>query len=160
MNNILGSLGLGSVTADPNSIPDGRYRGEIASSRVVLSKDGSKVLHVTGYKVTEGDHKGAENADFQQLGKDPVKDEAGNITSFTPTMTDTNKQWYKKRLVVDLGVPEAAVDSGTFDITNLVGKQVVFGLKRREGYLNISFVEQAAATATPAESPSSHTELL
>lgn len=148
--NILGSLGLDQVESDPNNIPDGRYVGKVDSSRIVLSKDKSKVMHVTNYKVTEGDHKGAQVADFQQLGVDPQFDEAGNITSFTNTMSDMNKQWYKKRLVQDLGVPEDAVNSGTFDIANLADKAVVFGVKRNNGYVNVSFVELRADTPETA----------
>ena len=161
MTSILGSLGLGDVTADPNEIPDGKYAGNVTQSKILLSKDGSKLMHLIEYTVADGQFKGAQRPDFQVLGTDIVKDEAGNITAFTNTMTDQNKQWYKKRLVTDLGAPEAEVDGGTFDIASLVGTPVNFGIKRNNGYVNVNFVEKREGTAAAAAAPAGvATELL
>ena len=72
MNNLLASLGLDSVSADPNAIPDNRYNGEVVKSEYVVAKRKGTLNHVITYRVTEGDHKGAEKAEWFKLCDDCV----------------------------------------------------------------------------------------
>lgn len=144
MNNLLGSLGLDQVEADPNALPDGKYDGEVLKSEYVLVQRKDTINHVITYKVTDGDHVGAQRQQWYTLGTEP-RDAEGNwpestdaITSYTPTMSDAQKSWYKK-LHVDLGIPEQDVPSTP--PAALVGKPVTFGIKKNNGYININFVE-------------------
>lgn len=150
MTNLLQSLGLESVEADPNHIPDNKYNGVVNESQLVVAKNKGTLNHVITYKVTEGDRKGAEKQEWFKIGKDPVDAEgnlatkAEDVVNYTPDMTDTAKQWYKKRWV-DLGVPEEQVGQVEFSV--LKGKLVTFGVKSKDGYQNINFVEAREATA-------------
>lgn len=143
--NLLGTLGLDAVEADPNVIPVGRYNGVIFKSEYVHVTKSDSVSHVITYQVTDGDRKGAQRQEWFNLGVNPTFDATGNIVALTPTMSEVQKPWYKKRLV-DLGITEEAV-STTFHPSQLVGKQVVFGLKANGSYLNINFVELAGPPA-------------
>lgn len=143
MSNLMGSLGLDEVEADPNALPDGRWVGEVVRSAYVFTKSKNSIAHVITYRITEGERKGAERQEWFTIGVDPVfadghDGDANYVTSVTPTQTEQNKQWYKKRFV-DLGIPEDEVTST--DIASLVGKSVYFGTKRKDGYININFVE-------------------
>ena len=150
MNNLLSSLGLESVPADPNSIPDNRYNGEVVKSEYVVAKNKGTLNHVITYRVTEGDNKGAEKAEWFKLGEDCVDangakaERADDVVNYTPSMTDNAKTWYKKRYV-DLGIQEDQV--GRMDIADLVGIKVTFGLKTKDGWQNINFVERREASA-------------
>lgn len=148
--NLLSSLGLESVEADPNHIPDNRYNGIVARSELVVAKNKGTLNHVITYKITEGDRTGAEKAEWFKLGDNAVTAEgnpaekASEVASYTPSMTEQAKPWYKKRWV-DLGVPEDQVGKVDFDV--LVGTKVTFGIKTKDGYSNINFVERREATA-------------
>ncbi len=153
MNNLLAGLGLGNVEADPNAVPDGRYDGVVHTSQYVLSEARNTVAHAIGYKVTEGDYHGMTPASqYTVLGTDP-KDANGNfpskvseIVSYTPTMTETAKQWYKKAYV-DLGIPEQDIEATSPEM--LVGIPVTFGVKKNGQYRNINFVERRDGAVTP-----------
>ena len=151
MNNLLASLGLDSVSADPNAIPDNRYNGEVVKSEFVVAKKKGTFNHVITYRVTEGDHKGAEKAEWFKLGEDCVTadgqpaERASDVANYTPSMTDNAKTWYKKRYV-DLGISEEKV--GRIAPEDLVGIKVTFGTKTSNGYQNINYVEAREATAS------------
>lgn len=160
---LLGSLGLDSVESDPNKIADGVYNGVVFKSEyVVHTKNKNKadeydaVSHVITYQVTDGDRKGAQKAEWFTLGRDPQYDESSPgrpLVGMTPTMSEAAKPWYKKRWV-DLGVDENEVASA--DPKRLIGTRVRFGVKTKDGFQNVSFVEvadgsaQASASASPS----------
>lgn len=152
------TLGLQNVEADPNNIPDGRYDGKVLKSEYVLTKSG-KVAHVTTFQVTSGTNNGAQKQKWDNLGENPLKadgtpaEKIDEVASFTPTMKETQKTWYKK-FWLDLGIDTDQVVANPKD---LEGKLVTFGVKRNDGYANINFVElraagtvtEMSATATP-----------
>lgn len=148
MNFLLGNLGLDNVSADPNDIPDGKYEGVCTRSEYVVIKDdnGGALKHAITYKVQSADeYNGAEKQQWYTLGTNPV-DENGNfpekvsdVRGYQPTMTEQNKKWYKKLLVDVGGVPEHMVSQTGPEV--LVGKHVTFGVKTKNGYKNVSFVE-------------------
>lgn len=149
---LLGTLGLDKVEGDPNNLPDGKYRGVVSRSEYVEKKDGT-LSHVITYKVTDpsSPRKGAEKAEWFNLGKDVVRDDspAKKITGFTPTMSEAAKPWYKKRFL-DLGIPEDRINE--IDVADLVGVEVDFGVKTKDGFSNINFAQKASgntAAATP-----------
>lgn len=136
------SLGLGEVEADPNLIPDGSYDGKVLKSEYVLSGN-KKVAHVLTYQVTEGQYKGAQRQHWNNLGENALDangqpaEKIADVASFTPTMTDQSKTYYKK-LWLDLGIDTDQVAANPAD---LVGKPITFGVKRNGQYLNINFVQ-------------------
>lgn len=149
MTNLLASMGLDNVEADPNAIPDGKYDGVVFKSEYVLIKAKDQLSHVVTYKVTDGDRNGAQRAVWYNLGNN-VKDSSGefptdvnDIVSFTPTMSEASKPWYKK-MFVDLGIAEQ--DVSTTPIEALVGIPVTFGVKKKDGYTNVNFVERRDAS--------------
>lgn len=147
------SLGIDSVEADPNALPDGKYAGEVFKSELVWSKAKGTISHVITYRVTEGERAGAQRQEWFTLGTDPVYDDEGNLVSLTPTMTEQAKPWYKKRFV-DLGVPEAEVSKTKPEA--LVGLPVNFGVKKNGAYININFVElRHTAEVDPSQESSS-----
>lgn len=143
---LMDSLGLENVEADPNALPDGKWPGVITRSEYVVVTKNNTVSHVITYQVTdESNRKGAQRQEWFRLGTDPVVDNDGNITSMTPTMSEEQKSWYKKRFV-DLGIAEEDVPKT--EPKDLVGKQVTFGTKKKDGFINISFVELRDADVT------------
>lgn len=156
-NPLMASLGLDAVEADPNALPDGKYGCVIFKSEYVKHKaKGSKgdapkdhISHVITYKVNDGGTKnGIEKQEWFLIGRE-ITDATGSVTGFESLMTEKQKPWYKKRLV-DLGVPEAEVSS--LDVTTLTGRPVTMGIRHKDGFENISFVElrEVPNTATTA----------
>ena len=143
---IFESLGLDKVESDPNALPDGKWAGEVFKSEYVEKKDGG-VSHVITYRVTDGERKGAQRQEWWNLGNGSKKNEAGHIVGIeTPTMTENQKPWYKKRFE-DLG------ETADVHPSVLVGKKVFFGTKKNGSYINVNFVElrpDASAVAAPA----------
>lgn len=135
---LLGSLGLANVEADPNKIPDGTYDGQIVSAEKVVIESKNKVSAVITFVVTSGDKKDARKPRFYDLGINPQFDENGNLLSFTPTMTDKNKQYFKKAFT-DAGIPEQAVNEGRVKLAHLVGREVTFGVKTTDGFQNVNW---------------------
>jgi hypothetical protein len=158
MNNaIMQSLGLDQVEADPNKIPDNKYDGEIFESRYVVVASKNQVSHVLTYKVTEGTKSGAQKQEWFTIGTDPVQADGTPATTietlagFTPSMTEQQKTWYKKRLV-DVGVAEDQIPD--LDITTLVGTPVTFGVKTNDaGFQNVNFCVKREAAAAPTPQP-------
>lgn len=148
---LLDSLELDNVEADRNALPDGKWPGVITRSEIVVVQKNNTVNHVITYQVDENsDRKGAQRQEWFRLGVDPVFDDNKNIVSMTPTMTEDAKSWYKKRHV-DLGIPEDQVSST--EPKDLVGKKVTFGTKKKDGFINISFVELRDADVTSQATP-------
>lgn len=155
---LMATLGLDKVEGDPNALPDGRYLGVIFKSEYVHVPNKNSYSHVITYQVVDGAKKGAQKPEWFTIGTDPVFGEDGKtLESLTLTMTETAKDWYKKRLL-DLGVSEEEVP--TFKPESLVGKPVVFGIKKKDGYRNINFVELREATAAPVAAQGSLSGLL
>lgn len=139
---LLGTLGLDNVSADPNAIPDGKYDGDVFQSEYVLKKDGS-LAHAITYKTSEG---GAQKSQWYTLYTNCVDANGQPATSVaevaggTPAMSDNQKRWYKKLWVDLLDIAEEEVKNQKPE--NLVGVPVTFGLKTKNGWQNINFVER------------------
>lgn len=159
MVDLISSLGLDKVEADPNALPDGLWPGVISKAEFVpVKKNNNYALAIT-FTVDEGDRKGASPSKWYTLGKDPVFNEDGTLQTYTPTMTDQQKSYFKKDLEA-LGVPESAL--GNFDPSTLVGKKVNFRTKKNDQWININFIElrydggfqtPSVSTGTPFEAP-------
>lgn len=137
--NLMASLGMDQVEGDPNALPDGRWVGEVMNSDFVHAKNKNTYAHVITYRVTDGSHKGAQRQEWFTLGENPVF-EGDVLVGLTPTMSEEQKSWYKKRLL-DLGVEETRVDDGSFRPHEIVGLPINFGTKKNGAYININFVE-------------------
>lgn len=147
MNDLLGTLGLGKVEADPNNLPEGRYEGTVTRSQMVLVKSKKEIAHAISYTVESGQFKGATRQEFFTYGTtDSETADERPLKNYEATMGETRKSWYKKRLV-DLGISQAKVDSGDFEVKDLVGTKVVFGVKHSGQYINVSFAEKRNTTA-------------
>lgn len=145
---LLDSLGLDQVSGDPNDIPDGPYKGLVVKSEIVVTKK-DEVKHAITYKVSEGPHKGAERAEWFTLGKDPVREGPGQVlVGFTPTMSDQAKTYYKKRWA-DLGVISPNHDGPMPSIEALLNIPVEFGVKTREGFKNVNWVNRRTDVQPP-----------
>jgi hypothetical protein len=148
---LLGSLGLDTIPADPNAIPDGTYDGEVMKSELVLVTSKNTVNHVITYKVTEGERKGAQKPEWYELGVNPVTAEntpaskLAEAASFTPSMKDERKPWYNKR-AKDLGVEGERFTSD--NLASIVGVPVTFNLKTENGFQNLKWVNPRKTQAT------------
>lgn len=145
MVNIYEQMGMENVESDPNNVPDGAYAGTVSKSEIVATKK-DKVAHAITYRVSDGKYKGAQVTEWFTLGDNPewTQGEYGTktLTGFTPTMSEQQRVWYKKRFT-DFGLSEA---SGTLqqamgDVSQLENAPVTFGVKKNNGYVNVSFVE-------------------
>lgn len=149
-NPLLNSLGLNDVKAkesDNGNPPDGPYNGIVSKSEIFVKRDGSKVSHLIEYTVKDAPkYNGYRKSEFFELGTNPVYDgtPANRLVSFTPTMDDEAKSWYKKRWV-DLGIPEEEI--GTSDFSVLLNKLVTFGMKTKNEWQNVSYVRLREKTA-------------
>jgi len=153
------SLGLDKIESDPNAIPDGRYDCVVVSAEKVHIASKNGVAVVITYKLVDGDYKDARIPHFFNLGVNPVFDDQGKIVSFTPTASEGQLRWFKKAFV-DLGIPEHAVR--TTKLSDLVGRECTVGVRKKDGYRNVNFVEprgnslpqqvQQPATAQSAQS--------
>lgn len=148
------TLGMDTVEADPNALPDSRWVGEVYKSEFVEKKNG-EVSHVITYRVVDGERKGAQRTEWFTIGTGAQKDDSGKITGVDQvTMSDQAKPWYKKRWE-DLGKPMTKESKPS----DLVGIPVIFATKKNGSFININYVEvrnpNAAApvdaTAAPAE---------
>jgi hypothetical protein len=149
---LLNSLGLDKVESDPNNLPDGKYLGEVFKSEYLFhkgkgSQEKNTISHVITYRVATEDpsgRAGAQRQEWFEIGKDPVRDDEGKMVSITPTMTEQQKPWYKKRWE-DLGI----ANPEEHEPEVLVGKKVTFGTKKNGNFININFVELREATDAP-----------
>ena len=150
---LLGSLGLDDVPSDPNDIPDGRYNGVVFKDEFVVKSDDT-VHHVITYKVEDpAQFAGAQKAEWFKVGINPERDATTNaLVGFTPTMEETPKRWYKKRLASDLGLSDEQI--AAYKPGDLTGKPVTFGIKTNNGWKNINFVETREAPENPTAAPS------
>ena len=134
----LNDLDLENTEADPDALPDGKYPGFLFSSKIVDKKDQTKSW-VIEYKVdVEHDPKwGGRRAQ-----------EWYNITK----PTEQQKSWLKRRLN-SLGVPEDK--HGEINPGDVVGIAVTFGIKNKDGYKNVNFVElrNESGTVTTSAAP-------
>lgn len=145
---LMGTLGLDSVEADPNFLPDGPYKGEVYKSEYFVTKS-DVINHVITYRVVDGPRKGVQKQEWFALGTNPVysDDPSHTLVNMTPTMSEAAKAWYKKRHV-DLGIPEAEVSQK--EPKDLIGIPVNFTIKTKDGYHNIGSVTKRDAPAAGA----------
>lgn len=153
---LLSSLGLNDIPSDPNDIPDGKYDGVVQASDYVIVDSKGTLNHVVTYQVIDGDHKGAQRQVWYTLYKNIVDSEGAvpfnvdNIKGGTPAMTDANKRWYKKMWCDLLGLDDSTFDAAKHDVKDLVGIPVTFGVKTKDGYKNVNFVERRMPETTTA----------
>lgn len=139
--NLLGTLGLNAVSADPDDVPVGNYDAVIHASELVLNSKKDTVSHVITFKLTGEEHKGAKPTQWNKLGDAPRNAQGEfpakvtEIATYQPTMGDQQKQYYKKTWV-DCGVPDAEV--GTLPPEALVGKAVSIRVYLNNGFKNVA----------------------
>lgn len=148
---ILGTLGLGEASTDPNDVPVGSYDAVVFASEFVLSKNKDTLAHVITFKVLNGDQEGKKPRQWNNLGTTP-RDAEGNfpasveaLASYTPTMGETQKSYYKKTWM-DCGIPEEEVGRHKPEI--LVGKTVTIRAYMSNGFKNIAVNGPLAVDAT------------
>ncbi len=149
---LLDSLGLDNVEADPNALPDGKYGAALYKADIIATKT-DKVMAMFVFKVNDGgSQNGKEKPEFWEFGTGVQKDAEGKVAGFdTPTMTEDRKSWFKNRLI-SLGVPDS--QAGNFDqamADGLIGTEVFMGIKNKNGYCNINFIERRDANAAKAQ---------
>lgn len=146
MVNLLATLGLATVEAAGELKPN-KYDGVVERSALVYSESKDQISHVITYKVTEGTATGGTKDEWFNFGNNPLDANGQHTTdpeavvSFTPTWSEQNQSFYKKRLI-DLGVPEDVVNAGGVSVGDLVGIPCTFGVSERNGFRNISFAEK------------------
>lgn len=152
---ILGTLGLGEVSGDPDDVPVGAYDAVIYQSEYVLAKNKDSLAHVITFKVVGGERDGAKPRQWNTLGSAP-RNEAGEfpanvqeVATYTPTMSEKQKSYYKKTWV-DSGIPEDQV--GRLDPSALVGKPVTIRVYLSNGFKNVA-VNGVRATDEVAGTP-------
>ena len=151
--NLMASLGLDQVSADPNKVPDNTYDCFVADVDYAYSTGKNVVGHVINYQIEDGPHKGSRISHWFSVGSDPVYDANGTLTNFRPTMSDGQKTWYKKAFV-DLGMPEDQV--GVADPKSLIGTKCTVKVQtsaQDSRYQNVTQVNlRSGATAAPINS--------
>lgn len=146
---IIGTLGLDTVSPDPDDVPVGTYDAVVFESGYVLSKNKDSIAHVIKFKVTGGERDGAKPTQWNTLGSTPRNAQGEfpakveDTVSYTPTMSDKQKSYYKKTWV-DCGIPEAQV--GTLPPESLVGKPVEIRVYTSNGYKNVAVNGPASGT--------------
>ncbi len=174
---LMDSLGLGDVEADPNAFPDGWYGTVLFKAGIIESKK-NDVMVLLSFKCNDGGKKtGVEKPEFFTLGNQAVKNEKGEITSFTPTMKDVQKSYLKKRLL-SLGIPQNIVDSSAWDdatLKGLIGNEYSIQVYNSKGFCNIGEVRPKTAgaaasstgtdpfvppTATPVATPTNAEDMI
>jgi len=157
MNALIGSLGLDKVDADINAVPEGTYKGVVFKSDIVFVKSKNELTHVVTYKITEGTNSGARLQEWYPLRKNVVfaeghEGDVDHVTSSESAMDDNAKKWYKNRLLT-LGVQDSEIN--TTEPADLLNKEVKFGVKKKNGYTNVSWVDlfkqESQATASEGQ---------
>lgn len=152
---LLASLGLDEVSADPNDIPVGKYDGIVLKSQFVLQENKDTLSHALTYKVTEGEFAGAQKQQWYTLYENP-RDANGvfptdikDLKAAKPALSENAKRYYKKLFVDLLGIPEEEVKNQEPEV--LEGRPITFGVKLKDGYKNVSFVEaRQSSPSVPA----------
>lgn len=149
---LMGTLGLDNVD-DPDNLPDSKYRGVIKDAGYMISKTDKLGIFFV-YKVNDPASKfnGREKFDWTTIGDGGFKGEDGEYGCKTPTMSETQKPYFKKRLG-ELGIPESRLANLTnADLKGRIGTDVIFGIKNKDGYNNVNFVEIVGAGAATGSS--------
>jgi hypothetical protein len=155
---LLSSLGLNDVPSDPNDIPDGKYDGIVQASEYVLVSSKNTLAHVVTYQVADGEYKGAQKQVWNTLYKNVVDannnfpDKIEDVKGGESSMTDANKRWYKKMWCDLLNLTDAEYGQREANLKpeDLVGIPVTFGIKTKDGYKNVNFVERRMPETTAA----------
>lgn len=130
----LADLGLDSVEADPNALPDNTYPAFVYDAKMVAYKDTSKgKALVLTYKIADGPHKGK------------TIDEWKSANSFD----DARQKGFLKQRILSLGIPETKI--ADLDLDDLKGLAVTIKTKKNGQYTNVNY---AAPRDENAPSPS------
>lgn len=121
----LADLGLDSVEADPNAIPDGKYAAYVYDAKIVAYKDTSKgKALVLTYKIAPGSiHSGKTVDEWKSCNK----------------FDDARSKGYLKQRILSLGVPENRM--ADLDPNDLKGTAVYITTKKNGEYTNARMVE-------------------
>jgi len=151
---LMGTLGLDNVE-DPNNLPDSKYAGVIYKCEYVISKSDKLGIAIT-YKVTDPGSKynGREKFEWWTIGEEPTKDENGEFKVGKVTMSESQKPWFKKRMA-DIGIPESRLSNlKNADLAGRIGTEVFFGIKNKDGFNNVNFVEMRGNSVAAADTGS------
>lgn len=149
---LMGTLGLDNVD-DPDNLPDGKYAGVIFKCEYLVSKTDKLGIAIT-YKCTDPQSKfnGREKFEWWTIGDNPTKNEEGEYQVAKATMSESQKPYFKKRMAA-IGIPESRLASlKQADLNGRVGTEIYFGIKNKDGYNNVNFVEMRGASVGDAGS--------
>jgi hypothetical protein len=136
MAGFLNDIGLDSVEADPNYIPDGMYKATIVKSEIQGKKSGDGNNWIITYAIQEGAQASKQQSEWFDL--NPSGD------------NEALKKSFLKKRVVGLGVPESKINE--VDPTYFIGQKCVVSIKHKNGYQNVSDVRLADASSEPMQS--------
>jgi hypothetical protein len=138
----LNDLGLHSVSADPNAIPDGKHPGYVAAIKIQepnpTSNNNHRALIIT-YKIDENhpDLNGRSKTEYKTMPNmvEIKNDLTGEVTFDFATPEDSKHASYLKQRMLSLGVPEQEL--GNVQIEQITGTPVWFTVAARGEYHNI-----------------------
>jgi len=125
---IFGDLDVQAAADDPFAVDDGTYTGTVTKSEVKKNKDETKTFLVLEYTIEDDGPMGGRKAS-----------EWKNIPETGDENADRSASFLKQRLL-SLGVPPDRINS--FEPEDALGVEVVFTVKNKDGYANVTKVEQ------------------
>lgn len=125
---IFGDLDVQAAADDPFAVDDGTYTGTVTKSEVKKNKDETKTFLVLEYTIEDDGPMGGRKAS-----------EWKNIPEAGDENADRSASFLKQRLL-SLGVPPDRINS--FEPEDALGVEVVFTVKNKDGYANVTKVEQ------------------
>jgi len=135
---IFGDLDVQAAADDPFAVDDGTYTGTVTKSEVKKNKDETKTFLVLEYTIEDDGPMGGRKAS-----------EWKNIPETGDENADRSASFLKQRLL-SLGVPPDRINS--FEPEDALGVEVVFTVKNKDGYTNVSRVVLADGANAEAES--------
>lgn len=130
---LFGDLDIASAADDPFNIDEGMYRGVVTAAQVKKSNDGTKKGFVLTYTVTDEESPmvGRKIDEWKNL---PQPEDPDTLTPDE----ERDRSFLKMRLR-SLGVEEEEMN--TVGPDDLIGKDVVFTVKKKGDYTNVVKVE-------------------
>lgn len=154
---IFGEIGLDSneIPDAQAGLPEGQYVGNLFAVKVMDLKPGKGIGRqvMCQYKVNDpagSPHQGQMASEFFRIPPAGVKiasDQWNAIVADERDKITKGMSWLKNRLKT-LGVPDAQI--GSVDPQSLVGTEVIFKIRVKDGYSNISDVINRASVAAAA----------
>jgi len=125
---IFGDLDVQAAADDPFAVDDGTYTGTVTKSEVKKNKDETKTFLVLEYTIEDDGPMGGRKASEWKNIPEPGDENADRSASFL------------KQRLLSLGVPPDRINS--FEPEDALGVEVVFTVKNKDGYANVTKVEQ------------------